>query len=89
MKTIYPEEKGNLEVHGCKMRWIFRRSKGESAFGIKGSRIYELKIYKDDKLTLEYERGYSIRPKDEDFETNVTLKHLLETFGKEKRKEKK
>ena len=86
MKTVYPEEKGKLDVNGHKMSWIFRRSKGESAFGIRGSRIFELKIFKDDKMTLEYERGYSLKPDKEDEETPLLLSYLIDKFGKERRK---
>ena len=88
MKTIYPEERGKTDINGHHMRWVFRRSKGESAFGIKASRIFDLKIYKDDKLTLDYGRGYSLKPDESDEETNVCLKHLLNTYGKAKRREK-
>ena len=89
MKTIYSEEKGKLPINGKQMEWIFRRSKGESAFGIRGSRIYELTIKKDGKKTLEYERGYSLKPDTEDEETALCLSYLVDKFGRVKRKGEK
>lgn len=89
MRTIYPEEKGKIDINGHHMKWVLRRSKGESAFGIRGSRIFELKLYKDDKITIDYGRGYSVKPDKEDDESVLCLEHLLNTYGKEKRKEKK
>lgn len=89
MKTVYPEEKGSIKIQDHNMRWTLRRSKGESCFGINGSRIFELSIYKDDVLVLLYMRGYSRKPDKSDEATQVCLKYLLDKFGKEKRKEKK
>ena len=88
MKTVYPEEKGNLVINGCKMEWIFRRSKGESAFGVRGSRIFELKILKDGKVTLEYGRGYKAEPDKEDEETALCLSYVIDNYGRNKKKEK-
>ena len=89
MKTTYPEENGKITINGHKMEYAFRRSKAESAFGIRGSRIFELTVMKDGKKTLEYGRGYSLKPEKEDEETALCLSHLVGTFGKMKKKEKK
>ena len=89
MKTVYPEEKGKITINGSKMEWALRRSKSESAFGIRGSRIFELTILKNGKKTLEYGRGYSLKPDQEDEETVLCLSMLIDKYGREKRKEKK
>jgi len=89
MKTAYPEENGKIKINGCEMEWRMKRSKGESIFGIRGSRIFELVLKKDGVVTLEYGRAYLKRPAKEDEETALCLGHLLEKFGKEKKKEKK
>ena len=91
MRTVYPEEKGKMDINGHRMEWILRRSKGESAFGIRGSRVFALKILKDGKKTLEYERGYSmnLKPDQEDEETTLCLNYVLDRYGRAKKKEKK
>lgn len=89
MKTVYPEEKGKMAINGVLMEWAFRRSKGESAFGIRASRIFELTIKKDGKVTLEYGRGYSIKPSNEDEETALVLSYLIDKYGRNRRKDKK
>jgi hypothetical protein len=88
MKKVYPEEKGKLTINGKQMEWKMTRSKGESAFGIRGSRIFQLIVAKDGRITLMYDRGYSVKPENEDEETALCLSHLIERYGKEKRKEK-
>ena len=90
MKTVYPEEKGKITIQGHKMEWVLRRSKGASAFGIRGSRIFMLDIFRDGQKTLGYGRGrdLSIKPDKEDEETEMCLSYLIDKFGREKRKEK-
>ena len=89
MKQPYPEENGKIKIKDCQMEWRMRRSKGESVFGIRGSRIFELTIIKDGKKTLEYERGYSKKPAEEDEETALCLSFLIDRYGKVKKKERK
>ena len=89
MKTVYPEEKGKIEINGHKMEWVLKRSKGASAFGIRGSRIFELTLTRDGVKTLEYGRGYSIKPDTDDEETPQCLSFLIDKYGKERRKERK
>ena len=86
-KNAYLKEHGKIDFSGHKMEWTMRRSKGESFFGIKGSRIFELHLKKDGEVTLEYERGYLKKPEDE--ETKSFLNYLIDKYGKEKKKEKK
>ena len=89
MKKIYPEEKGQITINGHPMKWVMRRSKGESCFGIRGSRIFELSIWKNEKLTLDYDRAYLQKTDKEDEETTLCLSYLIDKFGKERKKEKK
>lgn len=88
MKTVFPEEKGKIVINGHQMEWVFRRSKSESAFGIRGSRIFELTLNKDGKKTLEYVRGYYLKPDQEDEETILCLSMLIDKFGKQKERRK-
>lgn len=87
-KNFYPDEKGKNVINDHKMEWKFKRSKGESAFGIKGSRIFELELKKDGVVTGFYDKGWTTRIKDEDTESKLCLEHILNTFGKEKKKER-
>lgn len=89
MKKVYPQENGKTTINGHKMEWTFRRSKGESVFGIQGSRIFELEIKRDGAVSAEYAHGWSKRISKDDEESALCLEHLLNTYGKEKRKEKK
>ena len=91
MKKVYPEEKGKITINGCKMEWVMRRSKGESFFGIRGSRIFELQIKRNDEVTLSYGRGFPTtkQPNNEDEETVLCLNYLIDKFGKNKKKERK
>lgn len=88
MKRTFPEERGKLTINGHKMEWALKKSKSESAFGIRGSRIFELTITKDEKKTLEYERGYFIKPDQEDEETVLCLSMLIDKYGRQKERRK-
>ena len=89
----YPEENGSMtliDVDGThRIEWTIRRSRGESIFGIKGSRIFELKIKKDGKETAVYERGWIQRPHKDDEATELCVNHILQSYGKEKKKKRK
>lgn len=89
MKSVYPEEKGSVQINGHKMEYVMRRSKGESAFGIQGSRIFALEIKRDGVITGTYEHGWSKKIDKDDEESTLCLQFLIKTYGREKRKEKK
>lgn len=89
MKSFYQEEQGKAAINGHKFEWKMKRTKGESAFGIKGSRIFGLEIKKDGFITGAYDRGWSVRIRDDDADTKLCLDHILNTYGKEKKKVKK
>ncbi len=89
MKKVYPDEYGKTMINGVKMEWRFKRSKSESAFGIRGSRIFELEIKRDGKVTALYERGWAKRIGKDDEETTLCLEHILGTYGKEKQNKRK
>ena len=88
MKKVYPDEYGKLKLNGSQMEWRFKRSKAESIFGIRASRIFELEINKDGQVTASYNRGWIKQVSNEDEETALCLEHILHTYGKEKKKEK-
>lgn len=88
-KTHYPDEKGSIVINGQKFNWIMKRSKGESAFGIQGSRIFELKLFREDILIGSYAHGWEKRINPEDEDGILCLQHLMTTYGREKRKERK
>lgn len=88
MKTFYKEEQGKTTFNGHKFEWKMKRTKGESVFGIKGSRIFGLELEKDGAVVGLYDRGWLVRIKDDDDDTKLCLEHLLNTYGKEKKKKK-
>lgn len=88
-KKVYAEENGKLTINGHNMEWSMHRSKGESAFGIRSSRIFDLKIKRDGILTLEYNYGFLKKPDNEDEETALCLSHLIRVYGKEKKKKER
>lgn len=89
MKTRYQEENGRITINGHKMEWTMTRSKGESVFGIRGSRIFSLVLKRDGLITAEYGHGWAKQIPKDDEESTLCLEHLLRTYGREKRKEKK
>ena len=86
--NIHPEN-GELMVNGHKMTFTMKRSKGESAFGVRGSRIFELEIKKDGNVSGHYERGWIKRIPDEDEESALFLSFLVDKYGKAKKVKKK
>ena len=85
----YPEETGQMTINGKKMEWTFRRSKAESAFGIRGTRIFALTLKKDGSVVGDYGMGWDKKIPSEDEESALCLTYLLDRFGKQKKKEKK
>ena len=88
MKNVYPDEYGKTTINGVKMEWRFKRSKGESIFGIRGSRIFELEMKRDGIVSGSYSRGWTKKINKDDEESALCLEHILNTYGREKRKEK-
>lgn len=90
MKNVhYQNETGNLNINKHKMSWTLKRSKGESCFGIQGSRIFELELRKDGYLIGTYNLGWDKRIPQEDEEGALALSYILRNYGKEKDKKKK
>ena len=82
-------ESGQITINGSRMSWVMKRSKGESIFGIHGSRIFELELKKDGKTTGIYEKGWTKPISNEDEASILCLRYLTDKFGKEKAKKKK
>lgn len=90
MKRSYQTpENGTLTVNGCKMSWTLKRSKSGSAFGIRGSRIFQLELKKDGNVIGLYDYGWSVKIKEEDEEGALCLNYILDRYGKEAPKKKK
>lgn len=85
----YQTESGNIVINHHRMSWTLKRSKGESCFGIQGSRIFELELKKDESLIGAYNRGWDKRIPQEDEEGSLALGYIIRTYGKEKMKKKK
>lgn len=89
MRERYPEEHGTTTINQNRFEWTMRRSKGESCFGIRGSRIFMLTINKEGKRVCSYDRGWEQKPLNEDEDVALCIAHLVETYGRQKKKEKK
>ena len=89
MKKIVVPEKGSLTINGHEMSYEMMRSKTPSIFGIHGSRIYELNLYRDGTLTADYNRKWLRVPYVEDEESQLAINELINRFGKESVKKKK
>ena len=86
--NIAPET-GAVEINGHKMTATLRRTKTESAFGIRGSRIFELEMKKDGDVTGKYERGWTKQIAKEDEETSLFLSYLIGKYGHSRPRRKK
>lgn len=88
-KVNIPPESGKVMINGHEMEWTMKRSKNESFFGVRGSRIFELTLKKDGKVSGVYEKGWTKRPEKEDDETSLCISFLVDKYGKSKFKKKK
>lgn len=86
--SVIPE-RGALVINGYKMTYAMLRSKAESAFGVRGSRIFDLEIKKDGVTTGRYSRGWTKQIDSEDEESTLFLSYLVDKFGKNRLKKKK
>lgn len=89
LTKMYPDEHGSIHINNVLMEWTFKRSKGESVFGIRGSRIFKLLLKRDGVVSGKYDRGWEKMIEKDDDESQLCLEHILNTYGKEKKKEKK
>ena len=85
----YIPEKGSVAIKGAKIEWTLTRSRSESAFGIRGSRIFELTLIKNGVVTGIYERGWKKRILPEDEESNLCLAMLIDKYGRDMKRQKK
>lgn len=84
-----PPESGKVTINGHVMSWILRRSKTESFFGIRASRVWYLEIKKDGNVVGVYDRGWTTQIPKEDDESAICLSYILDKYGKAKVKKKK
>ena len=84
MAKNYPLEHGEISIHGVRMGWSMRRSKGESAFGIQGSRIFYLEMRRNGKEIAKYDRAWETPIPNEDEEAALTLQYLIDKYGRNK-----
>ncbi len=87
-KYFYPE-KGKFEIQGHEITYEMTRSQEPSIFGIQGSRIFELNMYRDGTMTVDYNKKWIKVPYGEDEISHLALQHLIEQFGQAKAKKEK
>lgn len=90
-KQHYNKENGSVVINGKRMSWVMQRSKTASAFGLRGSRIFYLELYKDDKQIGLYDRGWKLDQKvdKDDEEGQLCLSYLVGKYGQNSPKKKK
>lgn len=88
-KQHFQPERGSLVINKQKMAWNMQRSKSSSAFGIRGSRIFELEITKNGKITGVYKKGWTQQIQNEDEESALLLGFLVDKYGKDVPKKRK
>ena len=84
----YPMETGEIVINGQRMSWNMRRSKSESAFGIRGSRIFELELKKNGRVIGAYDMGWGFQISKEEEEGALCLSYIIDRYGRTKNKEK-
>lgn len=90
-KAQFQPERSEITINGHRMSWMLKRSKTESAFGIRGSRIFYLELSKDGTLIGKYDHGWDIskRIDKDDEEANLCLSFLIDKYGKDTPKRRK
>ena len=90
MKRLhYIPERGSVVIKGARMEWTLTRSRSESAFGIRGSRIFELTLTKNGAIVGVYERGWKKQILPEDEESSLCLSMLIDKYGRDVKRQRK
>ena len=87
-KNFIPE-KGKMTIQDHEIKYEMVRSKEPSVFGIQGSRIFELNLYKDGTMIMDYNKGWIIDRGKTDEIGKIALQQLLDQFGHPKVRAKK
>ena len=66
---------GTVGVHGDIFHYWVKFYEEPSQFGIDGGRISKLMIKRKDRIVCNYDRGWDVRPVDEN--TDIALQILL------------
>lgn len=90
-KQHFQNESGSMTINSVKMAWVMKRTKNQSAFGLRGSRIFYLLLTKDGNVVGEFNRGWDIskKPYSDDEESNLCISYLVDRYGREAPKKKK
>ena len=90
-KQQFQNEPGQMTINGEKMSWVIRRTKNQSAFGLRGSRIFYLILHRDGRIIGEYNKGWKIgcMPDKEDETANLCISYLVDRYGREAPRKKR
>ena len=64
---------GSLKVNGDIFHYWYKQYDEGSEFGIDGGRISKLQLKRDGKTVCNYDRGWDIRPVDENTEQALAI----------------
>ena len=70
-------KEGVIGIHGIPYHYWIKVYKEGSIFGIDGGKIIKLMIKRNGEIVCNYERGWDMKPKDED--TQIALAILLKS----------
>ena len=70
-------KEGSIRVNGEVFHYWMKQYEVGSEWGIDGGRISKLMLKRDGKIVCNYERGWDMKPKDED--TQIALAILLKS----------
>jgi hypothetical protein len=72
-------EEGTLEIGKSVFRYCIKVYGEGSDYGIEGGRISKLMLKRKGNVVCNYDRGWDIRPRDED--TRLALESLMKTYN--------
>jgi hypothetical protein len=72
-------EEGTLEIGKSVFRYCIKVYGEGSDYGIDGGRISKLMLKRKGNVVCNYDRGWDIRPRDED--TRLALESLMKTYN--------
>lgn len=59
-------EQGSLLIDGTSVKyWVKHYDEPSEIYGLEGGRISKMELRIDDRVTLNYDRGWSVVPEDE------------------------
>lgn len=62
-------------------KYLVKNLKGKSKYGINGGKVTELKITIGGEVVALYEKGWKVKPSDDDQQANIALYICLDQYN--------